>query len=187
MNTLNILKKIFVPSSLEKNPPFILSGKGSGNAVKKDTNIPLFYSLDQNLSVVKSDFSYPKNSDIKIREFKIAGEINAFLLFVEGLVRDDSVMEGVLAPLMLLRSNEISLSSLKESLVLTNQIYNAFDDEGNNDIRAVGGTILQYWSKVIVQLERGDEVNKRVATLIRHRSIPEGKQAMFSITSRGII
>ena len=73
------------------------------------------------------------------------------------------------------------------AVVLTNQIYNAFDDEGNNDIRAVGGTILQYWSKVILQLERGDEVNKRVATLIRHRSIPEGKQAMFSITSRGII
>ena len=73
------------------------------------------------------------------------------------------------------------------AVVLTNQIYNAFDEEGNNDIRAVGGTILQYWSKVIIQLERGDEINQRVATLIRHRSIPEGKKATFSITSRGII
>lgn len=73
------------------------------------------------------------------------------------------------------------------AVVLTNQIYNAFDDEGNNDIRAVGGTILQYWSKVILQLERGDETNKRVATLIRHRSIPEGKKAIFSITTSGII
>lgn len=73
------------------------------------------------------------------------------------------------------------------AVVLTNQIYNAFDEEGNNDIRAVGGTILQYWSKVILQLERDDEVNKRVATLKRHRSIPEGKQAVFAITSRGII
>ncbi len=73
------------------------------------------------------------------------------------------------------------------AVVLTNQIYNAFDEDGNNDIRAVGGTILQYWSKVILQLERGDELNKRVATLRRHRSIPEGKQAVFAITSRGII
>ena len=73
------------------------------------------------------------------------------------------------------------------AVVLTNQIYNAFDEEGNNDIRAVGGTILQYWSKVILQLERGDELNKRVATLRRHRSIPEGNQAVFAITSRGII
>ena len=73
------------------------------------------------------------------------------------------------------------------AVVLTNQIYNAFDDEGNNDIRAVGGTILQYWSKVILKLERGEEINQRVATLIRHRSIPEGKKATFSINSNGII
>ena len=73
------------------------------------------------------------------------------------------------------------------AVVLTNQIYNAFDEEGNNDIRAIGGTILQYWSKVILQLERGDEINQRVATLIRHRSIPEGKKATFSITSNGIV
>ena len=73
------------------------------------------------------------------------------------------------------------------AVVLTNQIYNAFDDEGNNDIRAFGGTILQYWSKVILQLERGTEIDQRIATLIRHRSIPEGKKATFSITSNGII
>lgn len=73
------------------------------------------------------------------------------------------------------------------AVIVTNQIYSAIDEEGNSDIKAVGGTILQYWSKVIIQLERGDEINQRVATLKRHRSMPEGKQAVFSITSRGII
>ena len=73
------------------------------------------------------------------------------------------------------------------AVVLTNQIYSAIDEEGNNDIKAVGGTILQYWSKVIIQLERGEEINQRIATLKRHRSIAEGKQATFSITSRGIM
>lgn len=72
------------------------------------------------------------------------------------------------------------------AVVLTNQIYSAFDDDGNNDVRAVGGTILQYWSKVILQLERGDDVNSRIVTLKRHRSLAEGSQAVFSITSRGI-
>lgn len=72
------------------------------------------------------------------------------------------------------------------AVVVTNQIYSAIDEEGNNDIKAVGGTILQYWSKVIIQLERGDELNQRIATLIRHRSIPEGKKAIFSISSNGI-
>lgn len=73
------------------------------------------------------------------------------------------------------------------AVVLTNQIYSAFDDEGNSDMRAVGGTILQYWSKVILKLERGEEINQRVATLVRHRSIPEGKKVTFSINSNGII
>ena len=73
------------------------------------------------------------------------------------------------------------------AVILTNQIYSSYDDEGNNDIKAVGGTILQYWSKAIIQLKRGDDINQRIATLKRHRSIPEGKQAIFSITSRGII
>ena len=72
------------------------------------------------------------------------------------------------------------------AVVVTNQIYSAIDEEGNNDIKAIGGTILQYWSKVIIQLERGDETNQRIATLIRHRSIPEGKKAMFTISSDGI-
>lgn len=73
------------------------------------------------------------------------------------------------------------------AVVLTNQIYSAFDEEGNSDMRAVGGTILQYWSKVILKLERGEEINQRVATLVRHRSIPEGKKVTFSINSNGII
>ena len=72
------------------------------------------------------------------------------------------------------------------AVIVTNQIYKAFDDEGNNDIRAIGGMVLQYWSKVIIQLERGEETNQRIATLKRHRSIGEGRQITFRITSTGI-
>ena len=73
------------------------------------------------------------------------------------------------------------------AVIITNQIYNAFDDDGENEVRAVGGDILSYISKVIIQLERGDHVDQRIATLKRHRSLPEGKQVVFSITSNGII
>lgn len=73
------------------------------------------------------------------------------------------------------------------AVLITNQIYNAFDDEGHNEIKPVGGDILEYISKVIIRLERGDEINKRTATLMRHRSIGEGRQVTFSITSAGIV
>ena len=46
--------------------------------------------------------------------------------------------------------------------------------------------VLQYWSKITIQLEKADETNQRIATLKRHRSIPEGRQSVFRITLRGI-
>ncbi|WP_458405257.1 DNA repair and recombination protein RadB [Methanobrevibacter sp.] len=73
------------------------------------------------------------------------------------------------------------------AVIITNQIYNSFDDEGHNEIKAVGGDILEYISKVIIRLERGDEINQRTATLMRHRSLPEGRNVTFIITSNGII
>ena len=72
------------------------------------------------------------------------------------------------------------------AVLVTNQVYTAFDDEGNSDIKAVGGMVLQYWSKITIQLEKADEINQRIATLKRHRSIPEGRQSVFRITLRGI-
>ncbi|MDL2246329.1 DNA repair and recombination protein RadB [Methanobrevibacter sp. OttesenSCG-928-K11] len=72
------------------------------------------------------------------------------------------------------------------AILLTNQIYSSFDEDGNGNIKAVGGTILQYWSKAIVQFDKGEELGQRIATLQRHKSIGEGKEATFKITSKGI-
>ena len=73
------------------------------------------------------------------------------------------------------------------AVIITNQIYNSFDDEGNSEVKPVGGDILEYISKVIIRLERGEETDQRIATLKRHRSIPEGRQVTFTITSDGIV
>jgi len=50
-------------------------------------------------------------------------------------------------------------------------------------MRMVGGDILRYWSKCIIELEniRG----KRTARLIKHRSLRE-KELNFIITNEGI-
>lgn len=73
------------------------------------------------------------------------------------------------------------------AVIITNQIYATFDEEEGNDVKPVGGDILEYISKVIIKLERGEESNRRIATLKRHRSLPEGRQVTFSITSNGIL
>lgn len=71
------------------------------------------------------------------------------------------------------------------AVVVTNQIYSSFDEE-NKTVKAVGGSILPYRTKVIIQLEKGENPSERIATLIRHRSIEENRKVNFRITSKGI-
>lgn len=72
------------------------------------------------------------------------------------------------------------------AVVLTNQIYSTFDDGGIESKNAVGGTTLQYWSKVIIELEKTDILGQRIAILHRHRTLPEGITVNFKITNNGI-
>ncbi|MDD1774077.1 MAG: DNA repair and recombination protein RadB [Methanobacterium sp.] len=74
------------------------------------------------------------------------------------------------------------------AVVITNQIYSVFGDDGSTSMIApVGGTILKYWSKIMVELSRGDVNGERYAILKRHRSRPEGLKARFKIVNDGLI
>jgi DNA repair protein RadB len=57
-------------------------------------------------------------------------------------------------------------------------------DKGGSDI--VGGGPVKYWSKAIVFLEKTGRMSERKATVIKHRSLPEGESAKFVITGDGI-
>lgn len=72
------------------------------------------------------------------------------------------------------------------AVVVTNQIYSVIDGEGNGVVEPVGGTILKYWSKIIVELEKGDIIGERCATLKRHKSKVEGIKTRFRIVERGL-
>ncbi len=70
------------------------------------------------------------------------------------------------------------------AVIITNHIYSVFDGDGT--IEPIGGTILKYWSKVIVELMEGDEIGERFAVLKRHKSRPEGLKVKFRIVDRGL-
>lgn len=72
------------------------------------------------------------------------------------------------------------------AVVITNQIYSTFEDEKPISVKPVGGTILMYWSKIILELSKSDVDGKRIATLKRHKTIAEGKNTSFTITNYGI-
>ncbi len=67
------------------------------------------------------------------------------------------------------------------AVIITNQVYSSMDDGG---IEPIGGSILKYWSKVIIELTRKGEA--REAVLRRHRSLKENARAGFVIAENGI-
>ncbi|MDP3065697.1 MAG: DNA repair and recombination protein RadB [Methanobacteriaceae archaeon] len=70
------------------------------------------------------------------------------------------------------------------AVVITNHVYSRFDGEGV--VEPVGGTILKYRSKIMVELDRGDLNGERYAVLKRHRSRPEGLRTRFRIVDSGL-
>jgi DNA repair protein RadB len=68
-------------------------------------------------------------------------------------------------------------------VIITNQIYADFDDD-KNQVKIVGGDILRYASKALIELQKLAGGN-RLAILRKHRSLPE-RQVAFKIVERGI-
>ncbi len=70
------------------------------------------------------------------------------------------------------------------SVIITNHIYSIFDEE-EDTIEPIGGTILKYWSKIIVELEKNPN-GERCAILRRHKSRADGARANFEIIDSGL-
>jgi len=75
-------------------------------------------------------------------------------------------------------------------VIITNQVYSGFQSEEDwkkgieKETNIVGGNLLQYWSKCIIELK--NEKGKRRAILLKHRSLPQ-KEISFEIRNEGII
>ncbi len=74
-------------------------------------------------------------------------------------------------------------------VVVTNQVYSQFITDENNELQKqkqismVGGDLLKYWSKCLIELQLYK--SKRKIILRKHRSLPE-KTLDFEIIARGI-
>jgi DNA repair protein RadB len=68
-------------------------------------------------------------------------------------------------------------------VLITNQVYADFDRK--DAVKLVGGDILKYQSKCLVELQKG-HTGVRKAILKKHRSIAEDRSVMFKIVGEGI-
>lgn len=139
-------------------------------------------------------FFRPTRFDEQIKVFdKLRDVINEKI----GLIIIDTI--SVLYRLELGKTNDVyelnkvlglQLSFLSEiarkhhiPVLLTNQVYADF--ENKNRVNMVGGNILKYSSKCLIELQKLHK-NRRRAIIRKHRSIPEDKQFVFEIKEKGI-
>jgi len=143
--------------------------------IKENSNIKLIvidgmtmlYRLeigDEKLSVDKNDNSQDINIELNIKKIN----------------RDLATQMRTLS--------EIARNKLIP-VIVTNQIYYSFLSEEDfysgkeRTANLVGGDILKYWSKCLLELKNDD--GKRKAILKKHRSLPE-KELAFTIDNQGI-
>ncbi|MDP3698682.1 MAG: DNA repair and recombination protein RadB [Nanoarchaeota archaeon] len=70
----------------------------------------------------------------------------------------------------------------KIPVLITNQVYADFDHR--DEVKMVGGDLLKYGSKCLLEIKRGEEFREII--LRKHRSLPEGKKVKFKIVGQGI-
>ncbi|MEM4336409.1 MAG: DNA repair and recombination protein RadB [Candidatus Woesearchaeota archaeon] len=68
-------------------------------------------------------------------------------------------------------------------VIITNQVYSNFEDK--NKVNIVGGDVLKYGSKCLIELQITPD-NKRRAILKKHRSLGE-REIVFQIKEEGIV
>jgi DNA repair protein RadB len=123
-------------------------------------SIAMLYRLE--LGIVKSEFTDDINEEKQEERQK-----NKIRLVNLALARQLRIL------------NEIARKKAIPVLV-TNQVYSSFD---THDVSMVGGDLLKYWSKCLIQLQI--EEGKRIALLKKHRWLQE-KKFMFKIIDKGI-
>jgi DNA repair protein RadB len=69
-------------------------------------------------------------------------------------------------------------------VIITNQVYADF--ENKDQVKIVGGDLLRYGSKCMIELQSG-HTGVRKAILRKHRSIAEEKEFCFRIVDKGIV
>jgi len=65
-------------------------------------------------------------------------------------------------------------------VVVTGHVYHA-----EKGLKIIGGDIMKYWAKALVFLEKTGP-GKRRATLVKHRSRPEGGKCSFRLCEKGV-
>lgn len=152
-----------------------------------------FDVLASNIMILEPKTFHEQDEALRKVESLLESEDNVDLVILDSAVALYRLKEGDLTQLNRELGKQMGLLSriarkYHVAVVITNQVYPVFGDDGSTSMIApVGGTILKYWSKIMVELSREDVSGERYAVLRRHRSRPEGLKARFKIVNEGLL
>ncbi len=140
--------------------------------------------LDKIIFLKPATFEEQKQAVNKLKELVKNNKIGLIIIDtitmlyrLERNFKEDSYNRDLSLQMLIL--NEIARRK-KIPVLLTSQVYTAFD---TNKIKMVGGDILLYISKCLLEVENKN--GERKIILRKHRSIPE-KETCFEIIEKGI-
>ena len=148
-----------------------------------------FDEIAGNIIVLEPTTFEEQYEAIKKIEYSLkSGEENIDLIILDSAVALYRLKDGGQTEINRDLSKQMGLLSMIArkydiAVVVTNHIYSIFDEDGA--IEPIGGTILKYWSKIIIELVK-DENGERFAILKRHRSKAEGLKVKFEIVNEGL-
>jgi DNA repair protein RadB len=97
----------------------------------------------------------------------------------EAIFETNSALARQIATLVeISRSNNIPV-------LITNQVYADFNNK--DKVKMVGGDLLKYGSKCLVELFKLGEKDNRALVIRKHRYLPGGKEVLFRIVNEGVL
>lgn len=112
---------------------------------KKPDDDKVATDIDSNLKFIEDAFNYPVNKEIIIREFRIADDTRAFLVFIDGMADRATINNFILRPLLTVKAeykNKNKMEYVYEKIIQTNQIerQNKYSDVISSVL--MGDTVL---------------------------------------------
>lgn len=186
----NIVLKMLVQSALNGNKGVLIDTEG-GLSIERVKQIAEdnFERMAGNIIVIEPTTFKEQNEALqKIESSLENGTDNIELVVLDSAVALYRLKDGGQTEINRELGKQMGLLSKLArkhniAVIITNHIYSIFDEE--NTIEPVGGTILKYWSKIIVELEKNDN-GDRFAILKRHKSRPDGAKVKFEIINKGL-
>ncbi len=151
---------------------------------------PDFNSISGNIFLLEPSSFDEQQLEIQNIEDLLKKEKSIDILIIDSIVALYRIEEGdpseINKKLGRLMAHLLKMSRDYDiAVVITNQIYSPFDSD-DLIVEPIGGTVLKYWSKVIIEIERKIGSTARTAILQRHKTKAPGQSVTFEIVDNGI-